>query len=177
MAFYDKLTGLPNRQLLLDRLSTRWRWAGALAVLAPPVHRSDHFKSINDTRGMTRATSLLQQVADRLAVRSCDTVARFGGDEFVVLLEDLGADAERAREIASKLLQAFQAPFEVAGTEHYSTPSIGVALFGRETAEHRGSIEARRPGHVSGQGGGPQRHLLSRSGDAVAGIGTRCAGG
>jgi GGDEF domain-containing protein len=58
-------------------------------------------------------------------------VARFGGDEFVVLLEDLGADATAvARDIASKLLQAFHAPFSVDGVEHYSTPSIGVALFG-----------------------------------------------
>jgi len=136
LAFYDKLTGLPNRQLLLDRLehalslSQRSGRPGALLFID-----LDHFKSINDTRGHDKGDVLLQQVADRLndAVRSCDTVARFGGDEFVVLLEEMGSDAAMvARDIASKLLRAFHAPFNVDGIEHYSTPSIGVALFGRE---------------------------------------------
>jgi diguanylate cyclase (GGDEF)-like protein len=136
MAFYDKLTGLPNRQLLLDRLEhalalgQRTGRPGATLFID-----LDHFKSINDTRGHDKGDILLQQVADRLdaAVRSCDTVARFGGDEFVVLLEDLGTDAAAvARDIASKLLEAFHAPFDVDGAEHYSTPSVGVALFGRE---------------------------------------------
>jgi len=136
MAFYDKLTGLPNRRLLLDRLEhalalgQRTGRPGATLFID-----LDHFKSINDTRGHDKGDMLLQQVADRLdsAVRSCDTVARFGGDEFVVLLEDLGTDAAAvARDIAAKLLQAFHAPFVVDGMEHYSTPSIGVALFGRE---------------------------------------------
>ena len=138
MAFYDKLTGLPNRQLLLDRLShalaLSQRSGRAGAVLFIDL---DHFKSINDTRGHDKGDLLLQQVADRLndAVRSCDTVARFGGDEFVVLLEELGSDAAAgAREIVAKLLQAFHAPFTVDGIEHYSTPSVGVALFGREKA-------------------------------------------
>ncbi|WP_343730208.1 EAL domain-containing protein [Duganella sp.] len=138
MAFYDKLTGLPNRQLLLDRLShalalsQRSGRAGAILFID-----LDHFKSINDTRGHDKGDLLLQQVADRLndAVRSCDTVARFGGDEFVVLLEEVGSDAAAgAREIVSKLLHAFHAPFTVDGMEHYTTPSIGVALFGREKA-------------------------------------------
>ncbi|HEX5341623.1 MAG TPA: EAL domain-containing protein [Duganella sp.] len=135
MAFYDKLTGLPNRQLLLDRLehalALGQRTGRPGAVLFIDL---DHFKSINDTRGHDKGDILLQQVADRLdtTVRSCDTVARFGGDEFVVLLEDLGTDAAAvARDIAFKLLQAFHAPFNVDGAEHYSTPSIGVALFGR----------------------------------------------
>ncbi|MTV37239.1 EAL domain-containing protein [Duganella radicis] len=136
LAFYDKLTGLPNRQLLLDRLghalSLSRRNGRPGAVLFIDL---DHFKSINDTRGHDKGDLLLQQVADRLndAVRGCDTVARFGGDEFVVLLEELGTDAAAlARDIAAKLLQAFHAPFDVEGVEHYSTPSIGVALFGRE---------------------------------------------
>ncbi|NVM76307.1 diguanylate cyclase (GGDEF)-like protein [Duganella sp. SG902] len=138
MAFYDKLTGLPNRQLLLDRLSHAMalsqRSGRPGAVLFIDL---DHFKSINDTRGHDKGDLLLQQVADRLndAVRSCDTVARFGGDEFVVLLEEIGGDAVAgARESVSKLLQAFHGPFTIDGIEHYSTPSIGVALFGREKA-------------------------------------------
>ena len=139
MAFYDKLTGLPNRQLLLDRLEDALGAAhGTGCPGAVMFIDLDNFKSINDTRGHDKGDILLQLVADRLndAVRSSDTVARFGGDEFVVLLEDLGASelaaAQAARESAAKLLLAFDAPFEIAGVEHYSTPSIGVAVFGRE---------------------------------------------
>ncbi|WP_373990760.1 putative bifunctional diguanylate cyclase/phosphodiesterase [Duganella sp. BuS-21] len=136
LAFYDKLTGLPNRQLLLDRIEQALRdehgQGGAVLFID-----LDNFKSINDTRGHDKGDRLLQLVADRLndSVRSCDTVARFGGDEFVVLMEELGVSAkDSARATANHLLQAFRAPFEVDGVEHYSTPSIGVALFGRESA-------------------------------------------
>ena len=139
MAFYDKLTGLPNRQLLLNRLEDALGVAhGSGRSGAVLFIDLDNFKSINDTRGHDKGDVLLQLVADRLndAVRSCDTVARFGGDEFVVLLEDLGATervaADAAREQSVKLLQAFDAPFEIDGMEHYSTPSIGVATFSRE---------------------------------------------
>ncbi|MRW91531.1 EAL domain-containing protein [Duganella sp. FT80W] len=136
LAFYDKLTGLPNRQLLLDRLEhalalgQRGGRPGAALFID-----LDNFKSINDTRGHDKGDMLLQLVADRLddAVRSCDTVARFGGDEFVILLEDLGIDAATsAQEIATKVLQSFHEPFEIDGAQHYSTTSIGVAVFGRE---------------------------------------------
>ncbi|MFS2006823.1 putative bifunctional diguanylate cyclase/phosphodiesterase [Duganella sp. CT11-25] len=138
MAFYDKLTGLPNRQLLLNRLEDALGLAhGGAGPGAVMFIDLDNFKSINDTRGHDKGDVLLQMVADRLndAVRSCDTVARFGGDEFVVLLEDLGASepaaARAAQDSAAKLLQAFDAPFEIAGIQHYSTPSIGVTVFGR----------------------------------------------
>jgi diguanylate cyclase (GGDEF)-like protein/PAS domain S-box-containing protein len=134
LAFYDKLTGLPNRQLLLDRIEQALKQGQGGAVLFIDL---DNFKSINDTRGHDKGDRLLQLVADRLndTVRSCDTVARFGGDEFVVLMEELGVSAtDSARATATHLLQAFRAPFEVDGVEHYSTPSIGVALFGRESA-------------------------------------------
>jgi predicted signal transduction protein with EAL and GGDEF domain len=136
MAFYDKLTGLPNRQLLLDRLSTRWRWASALAVLAPPVHRSGSLQEHQRHAGMTRATSCCSRWRTALTPCAAATLWR------ALVATNLSCcwktwalmPEAQAREIASKLLQAFQAPFEVAGTEHYSTPSIGVALFGRETA-------------------------------------------
>jgi len=139
MAFYDKLTGLPNRQLLLNRLEDALGVAhGTGCSGAVLIIDLDNFKSINDTRGHDKGDMLLQLVADRLndAVRSSDTVARFGGDEFVVLLEDLGATESAAvdasREHAAKLLQAFDAPFGIDGIEHYSTPSIGIAVFSRE---------------------------------------------
>ena len=89
MAFYDKLTGLPNRQLLLERAGHALSLGRLGAMLFIDL---DNFKTINDTRGHDKGDILLQMVGDRLnaAVRSCDTVARFGGDEFIVLLEDLG---------------------------------------------------------------------------------------
>jgi diguanylate cyclase (GGDEF)-like protein/PAS domain S-box-containing protein len=138
LAFYDKLTGLPNRQLLLNRLESALDVAhragrpGALLFID-----LDNFKSINDTRGHDKGDVLLQLVADRLndSVRSSDTVARFGGDEFVILLEDLGIGestaVQAAQDIAGKLLLAFSAPFDIAGVEQYSTPSIGITVFNR----------------------------------------------
>ncbi|MQA37516.1 putative bifunctional diguanylate cyclase/phosphodiesterase [Rugamonas aquatica] len=132
MAFYDKLTGLPNRQLLLERAGHALSLGRLGAMLFIDL---DNFKTINDTRGHDKGDILLQMVGDRLnaAVRSCDTVARFGGDEFIVLLEDLGATedavAKAAQEIAAKIIHAFGAPFVIEGVDQYSTPSIGVTLF------------------------------------------------
>jgi len=132
MAFYDKLTGLPNRQLLLDRAGHALSLGRLGAMLFIDL---DNFKTINDTRGHDKGDILLQMVGDRLnaAVRSCDTVARFGGDEFIVLLEDLGPTedvvAKAAQEIAAKIIHAFGAPFVIEGVDQYSTPSIGVTLF------------------------------------------------
>jgi diguanylate cyclase (GGDEF)-like protein/PAS domain S-box-containing protein len=144
LAFYDTLTGLPNRQLLLNRidhaLAICRRIARPGAVLFIDL---DNFKSINDTRGHDKGDILLRKAGERLgaAVRASDTVARFGGDEFVVLLEDLGAtDTEAAgvaQEIALKVLAAFIDPFDIDGMEQYTTPSIGITLFNRDT----GSVE------------------------------------
>ena len=136
LAFYDKLTGLPNRQLLLNRvehaLELCQRAGRPGAVLFIDL---DNFKAINDTRGHDKGDILLQLVAARLreVVRASDTVARFGGDEFVVLLEELGDDsgaaAARAQEIGSLVLGAFTATFPIAGVEQHSTPSIGITIF------------------------------------------------
>ncbi len=139
LAFYDALTQLPNRRLLLDRLhrlvlsSQRTHQHGALLFID-----LDNFKDLNDTLGHDMGDQLLIQVARRLvcSVRECDTVARFGGDEFVILLEGLDTDtdhaARQAEAVARKLLLALNTPFELAGQQHYSTPSIGLTLFGQE---------------------------------------------
>jgi diguanylate cyclase (GGDEF)-like protein/PAS domain S-box-containing protein len=142
LAFYDNLTGLPNRQLLLERLESALRKSHHIERFGAMLFIDlDNFKGINDTRGHHMGDLLLQGVAKRLStnVQEQDTVARLGGDEFVVLLEDLGATESAVERIASeracKLLQSFQVPFNIAGVEQYSTPSIGVAIFGREEIE------------------------------------------
>ncbi|WP_334107940.1 EAL domain-containing protein [Methylobacillus sp.] len=136
LAFYDMLTNLPNRLLLLDRLdqallnSIRLRRSGALLFLD-----LDNFKTLNDTHGHDFGDMLLEQVAQRLldSVRITDTVARLGGDEFVVVVENLSEQHNEAAHettmIADKILFALSQPFKLAEYEHYSSCSIGVALF------------------------------------------------
>jgi diguanylate cyclase (GGDEF)-like protein len=140
LAFYDGLTGLPNRRLLLDRLgqslakSERRKSIGAVLFLD-----LDNFKSLNDTLGHHMGDRLLQRVAMRLqeSMRETDTVARLGGDEFVVLLEDLGGSAAEARGhagvIAAKIVRVLGMPHTIEGHEIHSTPSVGVALFDART--------------------------------------------
>ncbi len=137
LAFYDPLTRLPNRQLLLERLqralSDRDRpCEGALMFID-----LDNFKVLNDTLGHQKGDLLLQQVAERL--RSCvargDTVARLGGDEFVILLENSGHKpfdpAAGARIVSERILARLGEPYLLSGHLHHSTCSIGVTLFGR----------------------------------------------
>ena len=136
LAFYDALTGLPNRRLLLDRLSQ------ALVTTARNLRQAallfidlDNFKDLNDTMGHDLGDRLLEKVANRLVtcVRQGDTVARFGGDEFVVMLEelnpDLGSAITQVQTVGEKILAAFNQPFDLSGKEHYSTSSIGIAVF------------------------------------------------
>lgn len=136
LAFYDPLTGLPNRRLLVDRLSQavaaskRTGNGGALLFLD-----LDHFKTLNDTLGHDLGDQLLQQVGERLTscVREGDTVARLGGDEFVVMLEDLSANsieaATQVEYVGLKILDALNQTYLLGTHEYHSTPSIGVALF------------------------------------------------
>ena len=139
LAFYDPLTGLPNRRLLLDRLeqamamTRRTRRRGALLFLD-----LDHFKVLNDSRGHEVGDLMLKEVAQRLRtlVRSCDTVARLGGDEFVVMLCELSADpgesAAQAQRVGQKIFQSMGLPYELAGQSHRSTCSIGAVMFGSD---------------------------------------------
>ncbi|MGZ8984423.1 MAG: diguanylate cyclase domain-containing protein [Methylotenera sp.] len=136
LAFYDPLTRLPNRRLLLDRLqraiatSARTRRHCALMFID-----LDNFKALNDNFGHDIGDMLLQKIALRFAicVREGDTVARMGGDEFMVMLENLNEDpheaAIMAEIIGNKILSALTQPFQLAGHECFSTASIGVTLF------------------------------------------------
>lgn len=137
LAYYDPLTQLPNRRLLLDRLrqavtsSERSQKNGALLFID-----LDNFKVLNDTKGHDVGDLLLIEVSKRLAaaVRAADTVGRLGGDEFVVMLEDLSLDvgnaSHQAEQVGEKILQALGEPYVFSGWEHRSTPSIGICIFG-----------------------------------------------
>jgi diguanylate cyclase (GGDEF)-like protein/PAS domain S-box-containing protein len=151
LAFYDTLTQLPNRRLLADRLgqamavSKRSKRYGAVMFLD-----LDNFKSLNDTHGHDVGDLLLIEVAHRIArcLREADTVARFGGDEFVVMLSDLDVDEQPAMEkagaVAEKIRAVLAEPYLLARkqeggaestVEHHCTSSIGIVLYlGREAA-------------------------------------------
>ncbi len=135
LAFYDALTQLPNRRLLVDRLqqvlANSARSGLTTAVLFVDL---DNFKTLNDTRGHEVGDMLLKEVALRLrsCVREQDTVARLGGDEFVVVLQNLGGDAPAAaaqtRTLGELILAQLRQPYDLAGREHHFTASIGATL-------------------------------------------------
>ena len=136
LAFYDSLTRLPNRRLLLDRLqhalasSARSGRHGAIMFID-----LDNFKVINDTKGHDSGDLILIETARRLqsCVREGDTVARLGGDEFVVMLEDLGSQvkqaAAQAEEVGEKIRDNLNRPYIMDANEYRSTASIGISLF------------------------------------------------
>jgi diguanylate cyclase (GGDEF)-like protein/PAS domain S-box-containing protein len=136
LAYYDPLTGLPNRRLLLDRLqhtfaaSARHHSHGAVLFID-----LDNFKNINDTLGHNIGDLLLIEASHRLqnCVREGDTVSRLGGDEFVVILEDLGGDplqaVARAEVVCEKILTAISQRFSLKDYECQSSASIGISLF------------------------------------------------
>jgi diguanylate cyclase (GGDEF)-like protein len=131
-ALHDALTGLPNRTLFLDRLEQSLRRArrrGTERGAAVLFLDLDRFKLVNDSLGHAVGDELLQAVAERLdgAIRPGDTVARMGGDEFTVLLEDVG-DAREATVVAERVLATLDDPFAVAGRELHISGSIGIAL-------------------------------------------------
>lgn len=136
LAYYDALTDLPNRKLLLNRLAVSIKesdrnldFGGLLFI------DLDNFKILNDTHGHDMGDKFLQEVAARLQgqLRTCDTVSRFGGDEFIILLTKLGKDEINAKEelykIAKKLLHAIALPYQLANLEYICTASIGGTLF------------------------------------------------
>jgi diguanylate cyclase (GGDEF)-like protein len=136
LALYDRLTGLPNRQLLTDRLnqalvaSARSGKKGALLFID-----LDNFKTVIDTRGYDMADLILKQAAQRLelCVRKCDSVSRIDGDEFIVLLENLSTKpleaAAQTEIIGEKILTTLSQPYRIDAYEHHGSASIGVTLF------------------------------------------------
>lgn len=140
LAYYDTMTGLPNRLLLQEKLVAHLRKAerkqtgGALLFID-----IDNFKTLNDTHGHDVGDALLVEVAKRLrqAVRRFDTVSRLGGDEFVVVLDGLSRDIalaeKQARRVCEKILVAFEQPFNLHHYQHSTSPSIGVVLFDCES--------------------------------------------
>tara|TARA_R110000868_G_scaffold10904_3_gene52822 strand:+ start:14245 stop:15546 length:1302 start_codon:yes stop_codon:yes gene_type:complete len=137
LSHHDQLTGLPNRTLLADRLSVARirceRDGSQLAVLFLDL---DRFKEINDRMGHAVGDLMLQEVADRLrgVVREADTVARMGGDEFVILLESITL-ADDACNVAEKVCAALTRPYQLDGKPVHCSPSIGVALSTERAAE------------------------------------------
>lgn len=144
LAFYDPLTQLPNRRLLLDRLeqalasSSHSGQIGALLFLD-----IDHFKTLNDTLGHNAGDSLLKMIAARLrsCVREADTVARIGGDEFVILIEDLGDEklmaATYTETLAEKIKNLISQPYKLDSSEYSGSTSIGATLF----LDHEARVE------------------------------------
>lgn len=147
LAYYDPLTELPNRRLILEQLKR----ASAVS------HRSekycalllfdlDNFNTVNNIRGYDTGDALLKQVAQRLksALRDSDTVARLGGDEFVVILEDLGnsrgSAAEYAKETGEKLLNELTKPYQFDDEEYTGSASVGIALLGGRAKEDAGEL-------------------------------------
>jgi diguanylate cyclase (GGDEF)-like protein/PAS domain S-box-containing protein len=136
LAFYDPLTDLPNRRLLQDKLkielATSKRTNRKAALLFIDV---DNFKNLNDTLGHNVGDLLLKQVSERLkfCVRTGDTISRFGGDEFVIMLEDLSHDliesATQTEIIAQKILIKLSEPYQLYNHIHHCTSSIGITIF------------------------------------------------
>lgn len=131
LALYDQLTRLPNRTLFYDRIHSAMARAkrnhGMFSLLYLDM---DKFKAVNDNYGHTAGDLLLEQVARRLesCVRECDTVARFGGDEFVILLENIERP-EQSIAVAQKVREGFIEPFDLMGHHTSIMPSIGVAHY------------------------------------------------
>jgi diguanylate cyclase (GGDEF)-like protein/PAS domain S-box-containing protein len=158
LAFYDTLTKLPNRRLLNDRLNQSMsasKRSGCYCALM--FIDLDDFKPLNDTHGHGVGDLLLVEVADRLksCVREMDTVARFGGDEFVVVLSDLNADkaesTTQAEAVAEKIRIALSAPYLLivkhegkadTTVEHHCTASIGVVLFFSQEVSAEGVLKS-----------------------------------
>ena len=133
-AQHDHLTGLPNRLLLSDRLEASIERAAKTGLMAAVIYIDlDGFKLVNDTLGHEAGDALLQQATERLqrCIRELDTLARMGGDEFMVVVNQI-SDDQTALTIAERFRTVLQKPFEVAGNELHISASLGVAMYPRD---------------------------------------------
>lgn len=132
LALYDSLTGLPNRSLFTQRLNDVLS-SDSLLTSALMFLDLDHFKSINDSYGHSVGDQLLRQVADRLrtCIQARDTVARFGGDEFVIILREV-CNREQIKKIALRILAALNKPYQLGSRQCFTSASIGIALLAED---------------------------------------------
>lgn len=136
LAFYDTLTQLPNRRMLMQQLEEAVAQSASSGTNAALLFIDlDNFKTLNDTYGHARGDMLLRIVGQRLShnVGNGDVVARLGGDEFVVILQELGVDGDdavrQAKGAAERIRRALRAPYDLEGVAHHFTPSIGATVF------------------------------------------------
>ena len=144
LATHDPVTGIPNRVLLRERmtasLSRAQRTNSAVALVLVDL---DHFKEVNDVYGHPAGDELLRAVAERLraCVRASDVVARIGGDEFVLLIEDI-VEPEEAALVAERVLKACSEPFLVSGRAVHTPPSMGIALYPHDCSDAEGLLKS-----------------------------------
>ena len=130
-AFHDPLTGLANRILFYDRMQMAFKLAKRnQKMVAVIILDIDRFKEINDTHGHMAGDKILESVAERLSglVRSSDTVARYGGDEFTLIMPSLSCESD-ALVIVKKIISVFDSPFHIEKTSINVTSSVGVAIY------------------------------------------------
>jgi diguanylate cyclase (GGDEF)-like protein/PAS domain S-box-containing protein len=130
IAYHDKLTGLPNRYMLnnyLEKSLARCKRNGHKEAIL--FFDLDRFKFVNDIKGHSAGDYMLKQVTDRLVgtVRKDDIVSRFGGDEFIIVLEDV--EQSQIKEVANRILEMFTHPFLIQNEEFFISPSIGISMF------------------------------------------------
>jgi diguanylate cyclase (GGDEF)-like protein/PAS domain S-box-containing protein len=182
LAFNDPLTGLPNRRLFLDRLSQELSEARRREHISAVLFMDlDNFKILNDSFGHSTGDALLIQAARRMSelLRDEDTVARQGGDEFVLLLKKLDKDPREASEladvVANKILEALALPFKIEGQKYFISVSIGISLFPEtidssdailkraDIAMYKAKVSDRKVIHFS-----PQGDILAKKKDVSA---------
>ncbi len=165
MAHFDQLTGLANRSLFHDRLdqtvAQAKRHKHKLAILYLDL---DGFKAVNDTLGHEVGDTLLTETAKRLRdnVREVDTVARMGGDEFTIILNDVKS-LDGIKLVANKLIAAVSAPYEHVGAEHNVTVSIGVAIYPDDSMDHDALITDADNAMYVAKNSGKNRYCFYKS--------------
>jgi diguanylate cyclase (GGDEF)-like protein len=170
LALHDPLTGLPNRRLLEDRIATTLQHAARHQHKAAVMYLDlDGFKAINDTHGHACGDEILKLVAGRLvgSSRKEDTVARVGGDEFVIVLGEVSTLAD-AQEPASKLIEVVSEPYQVGALTLQLSTSIGIALYPEHADNVQALIEKADQALYEAKRGGKNRHCAAQPEPAAA---------